>query len=66
MVARKPRPPRAGGDEGRNIAESAEPTLLIKNPPRYHALQGGVGFIMVARIPSRRCVGVARDDVAIP
>ncbi len=37
--------PRGDGDEGRNIAESAEPTLLIKNPPRYHALQGGVGFI---------------------
>ncbi len=48
MSARKTRRPLGGGDEGRNIAESAEPTLLIKNPPRYHALQGGVGFIALA------------------
>lgn len=47
MTARKSRLALwRGGGEGRNENESAEPTLLIKNPPRFHALQGGDGFII--------------------
>ncbi len=46
MFARIPRSPVGYGDEGLcKSMLSAEPTPLIKNPPRYPAFEGGVGFI---------------------
>ncbi|MEK7584140.1 MAG: non-canonical purine NTP pyrophosphatase [Patescibacteria group bacterium] len=55
MSARNPRAFKRE-DGGRIANESAEPTPLISNPPRYHASQGVVGFIVEDTSLSLHCL----------